>query len=78
MYTSEDSMLLFDFIEWVGSCQVSGCFLCTIFQGLPLGAPCICHVYFGVPFSITNLYVPIFTYKTNLFDSSLLKFLTPV
>ena len=31
-------------------------------RGLPLGATCICPVYLGVLFSVTNLYLAIFTY----------------
>ena len=31
--------------------------------GVPLGAPCICPVCSSVFFSITNLYIPIFTYQ---------------
>ena len=62
MCISEVSMFLFDFAERVRSCRVLRCFLCVFFRGLALSAPCICLVYSGVPFSITNLCIPIFTY----------------
>ena len=36
---------------------------CTIFRDLSLGGPCVRPMYFDVPFSITNLYIPIFSYQ---------------
>ena len=47
-------MPLFDFVEWVGSSLVSYVYF---FLRASFGGPCIRPVYFGVLFSITNIYI---------------------